>query len=559
MSAARPRRAAAVAAAAAAGLAAALSLSNATWRLDQALYDALIKHSPRPADPRLLLIAIDDRSLQALGQWPWRREVHARLLDRLTAAGSERVALDLLFSEPEQLHPDDDARLAAALRRNGRTVLPVIGSASDAEMTQELLPIPAITAAAAQLAHTEIAVDADGVSRGVYLRAGLGSAHWPALGAALVGQARPPAPASTRTPYAWHRADYAGLHFAAPSAPFAQVSYVDVLQGRIPAQALRQRLVIVGVSATGLGPRVTTPMSADGGMSAPEYQANVAATLLRADPILPLSRSTQVAVSALLTLLVCLGTSCAQRARRWHWLAPLTGMAAVAIGSLLWVLASGRWFAPGAALLALAIVAGFRLCLHAARWRQQAQRDALTGLLNRHGFEQAFGHELDEARRSGKPLTLIIVDVDHFKRYNDTLGHRAGDRALTLVANAVARHARRPHEVAARFGGDEFVMILPATDTADACRIAAALVEHIRGLSLRAANGSVAITASLGVHSASVAADTRERDFFELADTALYRAKRAGRDGYALSDDLPDHHTHASGTLPTPDPPTAAQ
>ncbi|UYK65511.1 CHASE2 domain-containing protein [Xanthomonas sacchari] len=66
--------------------------------LDNALYDAAIAQAPRPADPRMLLIAIDDRSLQTLGQWPWRRDLHARLLDRLSAAGTERVALDLLCS-----------------------------------------------------------------------------------------------------------------------------------------------------------------------------------------------------------------------------------------------------------------------------------------------------------------------------------------------------------------------------------------------------------------------------------------------------------------------------
>ncbi|MCW0396065.1 CHASE2 domain-containing protein [Xanthomonas sacchari] len=542
----------------AAALAAALSLGDVTGRLDNALYDAAIAQAPRPADPRMLLIAIDDRSLQALGQWPWRRDLHARLLDRLSAAGTERVALDLLFSEPDLQHADDDARLAAALRRNGRTVLPVIGSAGGADMPQELLPIPAIATAAAALAHTDLAVDADGIARGVYLRAGLGSAHWPALAAALTGRALPPAPATTDAPYAWHRADYVGLRFAAPSAPFAQVSYVDVVQGRIPPQSLRGRLAIVGVTATGLGQRVMTPMSDARWMSAPEYQANVAAMLLRGDPILPSSRTAQVAGSTLLVLLACLGTQCAGGRRR-RWLVPLASMAVVAGGSLLWLLLGSRWFAPGATLLALAIVAAGQLCLHAARWRRQAHRDALTGLVNRHGFEQAFAQALDEARRSGRPLTLIIVDVDHFKRYNDTLGHRTGDRALKLVAAAVARHARHPREVAARFGGDEFAMILPATDAVDASRIAAALVEEIRGLSLRAPNGNVAITASLGVHSATATALTSERAFFESADAALYRVKRDGRDGYALSDATPAHHTHASGTLPHSDPPTAAQ
>nr|WP_241092823.1 CHASE2 domain-containing protein [Xanthomonas bonasiae] len=523
-------------------LAAALGLSDGLWRLDNTLYDTLVTHWRYTPDSTVVLVLVDDRSLQALGQWPWPRSTHARLLDRLSEAGVKRVALDLVLSEPDQADPDNDARLAAALRRNGNTVLPVTTSSTDAgEMPQELLPVPAIGRAAAGLAHTDIEIDADGVSRGIYLRAGLGNAHWPALGVALAGLAPPwPGLASDAgqadaMPYRWHRDDYVGVRYAGPPGSFPQLSYVDVLEGRVPAQALRGRRVIVGVRATGLGQRFLTPMSHESWMNGAEYQANVAAMLLGGHAITPLSKNQQIATSALLALLAVLGMTYSVRQRRWPWLALPVMLALIVAGSLLCVLTTGRWFAPTACLAAVTLVSACWLGLRIAHWRRQAHRDGLTGLANRHSFELAFHQELAMAQRSGKPLTLIVVDVDHFKRYNDALGHHSGDRALTLVAAAVARHARRAHDVAARFGGDEFAMILPNTALDDARQIAEALLEDIRRLTVPGPQGPVPITATLGVHSTTVDADTRQRDFFAQADAALYRAKTAGRDGYACS------------------------
>jgi diguanylate cyclase (GGDEF)-like protein len=534
----------------AAALAALFSLSNGFWRQDNALYDVLIAHWDYRPDPSLMLIAIDDRSLQALGQWPWPRATHARLLDRLSQAGVKAVALDLVFSEPDLAAPGNDAQLAAALRRNGRTLLPVTTSSDNGEMPQELLPVPVIASAAAQLAHTDIEIDADGVSRGTYLRAGLGSAHWPALGAALAGLAPPlpglaAGPHADTMPYRWYRDDYVGVRYAGPPASMPQVSYVDVLEGDVPAEALRDRRVIVGITATGLGPRFLTPMSPENWMSGAEYQANIAAMLLGGHAITPLSRWQQTGASALLALLAGLGMSYPARRTLWRRLALPAALALVAASCLALLFGANRWFAPAACLAAVTLVWACWLGWRITHWQRQAHLDSLTGLANRHSFELAFRQELAAARRSGKPLTLIVIDVDHFKHHNDTLGHPAGDRALALVASVVSHHARRPHDVAARVGGDEFAMILPETSHANSRQVAEALLADIRQLSLSGPDGPVRITATLGVHSATADVHTRQRDFFEQADAALYRAKAAGRDGYACSAHGPDDAAEA--------------
>ncbi|MGE8233986.1 MAG: CHASE2 domain-containing protein, partial [Stenotrophomonas sp.] len=109
-----------------------LSHARVFWQQDVASYDLLVGDWGYPPDPRLAIIAIDDRSLQQLGQWPWPRCTHAALLDRLHQAGVARVALDLMLPEADRKDPGQDAALAAAIARNGRVVLPVLAApASD--------------------------------------------------------------------------------------------------------------------------------------------------------------------------------------------------------------------------------------------------------------------------------------------------------------------------------------------------------------------------------------------------------------------------------------------
>ena len=105
-------------------LAALLGALNGLGRVDQILYDRAVVMTPRPASPDILIVAIDDATIDALGRWPWRRAIHAALLDRLQ--GARAVGLDVIFAEPDTINPNDDAILADSLRRNGRAVLPVV-------------------------------------------------------------------------------------------------------------------------------------------------------------------------------------------------------------------------------------------------------------------------------------------------------------------------------------------------------------------------------------------------------------------------------------------------
>jgi diguanylate cyclase (GGDEF)-like protein len=161
--------------------------------------------------------------------------------------------------------------------------------------------------------------------------------------------------------------------------------------------------------------------------------------------------------------------------------------------------------------------------------QRQAVTDELTGLLNHRRLQQVVAEALGEAERTRQPLALVMIDIDDFKRVNDTHGHQQGDRVLRAVAR-VLQDVSRPHDHAGRYGGEELALVLPATSRDEACNVAERVREAIAATTLPLPEGgAIAVTASLGVAAAPDCADDRE-SLIEAADKALYAAKRAGKD-----------------------------
>jgi diguanylate cyclase (GGDEF)-like protein len=162
-------------------------------------------------------------------------------------------------------------------------------------------------------------------------------------------------------------------------------------------------------------------------------------------------------------------------------------------------------------------------------YRQLSMNDGLTGLYNRAWLNDMLPKLVARARQDGGPLSLVMIDLDHFKRFNDTHGHMAGDTALATAA-AVIRTALRPSDLAVRYGGEELMAILPNTNRILAVMVAERLCARLREAvvfdDMRIALPHM--TGSFGV--ASLAPDQDERALVEAADAALYRAKQAGRD-----------------------------
>lgn len=157
-----------------------------------------------------------------------------------------------------------------------------------------------------------------------------------------------------------------------------------------------------------------------------------------------------------------------------------------------------------------------------------ARTDALTGLWNRGYFMELARRELARSRRMERPLSLLMVDADHFKNVNDTYGHDAGDTALCMLAE-ILETTFREVDVVARFGGEEFVVLLPDTPRREACRAAQRLLETVRAKTIRCGDNVFSMTVSLGVTTGEGGAESMD-SLLKLADIALYAAKKNGRD-----------------------------
>jgi diguanylate cyclase (GGDEF)-like protein len=242
---------------------------------------------------------------------------------------------------------------------------------------------------------------------------------------------------------------------------------------------------------------------------------------------------------------LAIGATCLRYDRRLPWFA---GALAVAqYGAIVWYAAT-RWelnaprWAPFAygmfdwtaqvsrgILLLIASALSGEIVSRGMRLRQLSSVDRLTGLLNRGFFDERADEELSRARRYGRPLALAVMDADHFKSFNDTYGHAAGDTALRTIAAALRSGVRRS-DVVARYGGEEFVLLFPETTADEAAERLDAIRERIEadGVALPRHAGPVRLTISGGVAGWPEDGDALDRILYR-ADSRLFAAKRQGR------------------------------
>lgn len=168
---------------------------------------------------------------------------------------------------------------------------------------------------------------------------------------------------------------------------------------------------------------------------------------------------------------------------------------------------------------------------------RMAREDPLTGLVNRRGFDETLQVEWDRGRRDQQPLALLYMDIDFFKLYNDTYGHNIGDVCLRRVAQTIKGALRRPADLAGRYGGEEFVVLLPNTDRDGAIDVALRILKHVDALALPHSRSKAAshVTLSIGVSQLIPDNVTSLKEFIKRADDALYQAKERGRHQFFLS------------------------
>ncbi len=184
-------------------------------------------------------------------------------------------------------------------------------------------------------------------------------------------------------------------------------------------------------------------------------------------------------------------------------------------------------------VLAARIRAALREKEHQEKLEQLAATDPLTQLMNRRQFSQMVQREIQRVRRTGTPLSLMVLDIDHFKRINDTYGHDVGDEAIIALANNL-REQVRAIDLIARLGGDEFIICLPETDVQQAKNVAERIRGSIEHLHLTSRSGKpIEFTLSIGL--APLSGDSDFEDLYIAADQALYQAKHHGRNQTQVS------------------------
>ncbi|GAA4031870.1 CHASE2 domain-containing protein [Actimicrobium antarcticum] len=330
-------------------LAAGLGWQNGLGRIDQTLYDKLMSASGKPARDDIIIIGIDDYSLSELGRWPWPRQLHARLIDRLGAANPRAIGLDVILSEPEQAPRLGDAALQAALARNAKVVLPVVMS-NTLTGHHASLPIPDLAGAAHKLGHIALNIDNDGVLRRVNLLEQDGARWWPHFSSQVGGDGLP----QQRIPAQSGRGEPVLISYAGGSGHFRTVPYVAVLRGEVPAEFFTNKYVMVGATAVGMTDTYPTPVSGQsGGMAGIEINANILASLLDGTS-LSAARPWQTALFSSLPVLLAMLCYFLFSPR-----AALLATAALIINSLglsLIAFQYGLWIPPAAACIVLILV-----------------------------------------------------------------------------------------------------------------------------------------------------------------------------------------------------------
>lgn len=403
-----------------------VAIAESGWvlRSDSAVYDVAMSAGAAgksvPSD--IVIVAIDDASLSEIGRWPWRRVVLARLIDRIAADAPQVIGMDVILTEPDAQHPADDVALQASIAKAGNVVLPaVVESMQGAAVIHR--PMAAFHA---RVGHINMLLDKDGVARHLYLRESVGSDPLPHFAAAVVG---PPGGASGVPPYRvepgsdvlrgnWRWQDKFRIPFAGPPGTVPTVPVADVLDGKIPAEAFRNKVVLIGATASGLGDVFPTPVSRNGeGMSGVEVIANTVQALRTGRGILTLPEVPFWMLSLLPVALAGLASL---------WLRPkyaLLACAACCVGSLVLcvvlMVTLQRWFPPTAAVFVSALI--YPLW----SWRRQEaalrflgdglrQLEKEPGLLDLSPEVKEVGHDLDARMHAVFRLTTALRDMRRF-------------------------------------------------------------------------------------------------------------------------------------------------
>lgn len=258
-------------------------------RVDNLIFDIGEKYHVTPAPDDIVIVAIDENSLSQLGRWPWSRQIHADLIQRLKQENTLAIGLDIIFSEPEQSNPSADVALAKSIQHAGNIVLPVLLETTRVNgQLVETLPLPDLAENAADLGRVHAVLDEDGIARSIHLFEGIGAPVWQHFSQAVLNVAlkqpsknqfqiqTSPQDSHNKYIFSLKRQQQKRVSFRGPPGHFPSVSYAQVLNGEFAENTFKNKIVLVGATAAGMNDLLTTPVSGLGQpMAGVEFHANV--------------------------------------------------------------------------------------------------------------------------------------------------------------------------------------------------------------------------------------------------------------------------------------------
>ena len=547
------------------GLAIALSYTGIFQSLELSVLDRWFRLRPREArEERIIVVTIDEKDLNRLGQWPISDDTLSQLITKIKQQKPRAIGLDLYRDLPVQ--PGTE-QLTATFRSTPNLI------GIEKAIGTQVKP-PPILKQQEQVALADLIIDRDfKVRRGLLsiqlpngrvqlgLAARLALMYLAAEGVELeavrdtdkrsLGKA-------VFTPFnsndgGYVKADRGGfqilLNFRGTQSSFDRVSIVDVLNGNIPQDLMHDRLVLIGSIAASLNDLFATPYS--GGSDREQYMPGVFIHANLVSQILSAALDGRTAIEVV------------SEPGEWLWVFAWTSAASgisffvlssssvdknslslvkssvlstilpgiVLSGSGYLLFLQGWWLPVITPLFSLLFSTTIISTYYNQIQKQLAYIDSLTQIPNRRFFDRVLKQKWDESQKKQQSLSVILCDVDHFKKYNDTYGHQAGDECLQQVAKIISQTVR-PHDFTARYGGEEFVIILPDTKAKAATIVAQRLCVRLKAIQIPHSSSSVSpyVSLSCGVAGTDVNTIAYPDNLVEFADRALYQAKEQGRD-----------------------------
>ncbi len=502
--------------------------------------------------PAVVYIDMAEDSIQALGRWPWPRSYHATLVHILNEWKAQAIIFDVVFSEKSD--PLDDGALEEAIKESGRVYLPVVMDRSPSGEFW-LHSLPRLEQYAHGVGHINITPDDDGTVRRIKTSLNVYEKSYShlALRVAYDYLGTPDKVASFAKGQPELLINWAGRW----KDTFRHFSYADILksyesikQGEHPIVSpdeIAGKICIIGLTAFGLSDIKVNPL--EPAYPGPGIHANVINSILTQQFI----RSAPFRTNAICLVIVGLLVSILLVSSRN--VSAFLGSFVIGFG---WVFISyfvflrkGTWLYVAHEELLIIILfvfsAGFLMVVknrELMRLFKLATQDGLTGLYVIRYFRILLNQTADEAHKRGRPLSVILGDVDHFKNFNDTYGHACGDMVLkgisrviqnTVLGRDELRNVKEKH-VVARYGGEEIIVMLRDCNLQEAAfKIGEHIRKNIEQEKFMWEGNSLSVTVSLGVstlHSEEIIPD----QMVHRADEALYRAKEEGRNRVCIED-----------------------